>query len=188
MSESSLCLALSAQMVSQSPAPQCLRAVLLGFLGGAAATVAAIWGTRDRSQWHPSTSRREAVAITPGIAAVVIGVGVLLGLLAAIAPAVWASRSKLVSLLSATAVRGGGRHGRWRRGMVVVQVALSLILLTAGGLVIRSFERLLSANQVSSRRVCSLFESLCHRSLFPKPPLRSRRRTGSCTHWQGFPE
>ena len=33
-----------------------------------------------------------------------------------------------------------------RRGMVVVQVALSLVLLSAGGLVVRSFEQLLRAN------------------------------------------
>src|SRR4029450_13087071 len=33
-----------------------------------------------------------------------------------------------------------------RRGMVVVQVALTLVLLTTGGLVVRSFERLLRAD------------------------------------------
>lgn len=120
---------------------------LLGLLGGIAATIVAIWGTQAMVAMAPlDLPRREAVAITPGIGAVVIGVGVLLGLLAAIAPAVWASRSTLSTLLAATAVRGGGGHGRWRRGMVVVQVALSLVLLTAGGLVVRSFEKLLSAD------------------------------------------
>ena len=120
---------------------------LLGLVGGISATIAAIWGTQAMIAMAPlDLPRREAVAITPGIAAVVIGVGILLGLVAAIAPAVWASRSTLSTLLSATAVRGGGGHGRWRRGMVVVQVALSLVLLTAGGLVVRSFEKLLSAD------------------------------------------
>ena len=37
-------------------------------------------------------------------------------------------------------------QGRLRRTMVVAQVALSLVLLTAGGLVGRSFERLLRAD------------------------------------------
>jgi putative ABC transport system permease protein len=49
-------------------------------------------------------------------------------------------------LLRNTAVRGGGGHGRMRRAMVVVQVALSLVLLSTGGLVVRSFERLLRAD------------------------------------------
>src|SRR5262249_30122888 len=37
-------------------------------------------------------------------------------------------------------------HGLWRRGMVVAQVALSLVLLSSGALVVRSFERLLRAD------------------------------------------
>ena len=43
-------------------------------------------------------------------------------------------------------MRGGGGHGRMRRGMVVAQIALSLVLLSSGGLVVRSFERLLAAD------------------------------------------
>ena len=75
-----------------------------------------------------------------------IGLGVLLGLLAATVPASWAARASLSSLLASSAVRGGGGHGRMRRGMVVAQVALSLVLLSSGGLVVRSFERLLRAD------------------------------------------
>lgn len=65
---------------------------------------------------------------------------------AAAVPAVWAARASLSSLLAGSAVRGGGRQGRWRRGMVVVQVALSLVLLCSGALVGRSFEQLLRAD------------------------------------------
>src|SRR5690606_28516827 len=89
--------------------------------------------------------RRETIAVDWPIALVVVGVGALLGLLASTAPAAWATRVRLASLLNAAAVRGGGGHGRMRRGLVVAQVALSLVLLSAGGLVVRSFERLLRA-------------------------------------------
>ena len=90
---------------------------LLGLGGGAAAAVAAIWGTRTLVALAPlDLPRREAVAVDWRIAAVVIGLGVLLGLLAAIAPAVWAARASLSSLLASSAVRGGGGHGRMRRG------------------------------------------------------------------------
>ena len=37
-------------------------------------------------------------------------------------------------------------QGRWRRGLIVAQVALSLALLSSGALVMRSFERLLRAD------------------------------------------
>jgi putative ABC transport system permease protein len=43
-------------------------------------------------------------------------------------------------------VRGGGGHGRLRRAMVVAQVTLSLVLLSTGGLVVRSFGELLRAD------------------------------------------
>lgn len=123
-----------------------LEGGLLGLLGGVGGALAAFWATRALVALAPlDLPRRESIAVDWEIAATVIAVGTLLGLLAAAAPAVWATRSSLASLLSSTNVRGGGGHGRMRRGMVVVQVALSLVLLTAGGLVVRSFEHLLRA-------------------------------------------
>ena len=120
---------------------------LLGLGGGIVAALAAIWGMRTLIALAPlDLPRREAVAVDAGIAAVVVGLGVLLGLLAAVAPATWAARASLSSLLASSAVRGGGGHGRMRRAMVVAQVTLSLVLLSAGGLVARSFERLLRAD------------------------------------------
>lgn len=124
-----------------------IEGALLGLVGGTAAAVVAIWGTRALVALAPlDLPRREAVVVDWTIGAVVVGVGVLLGLIAAAAPATWAARASLSSLLAATAVRGGGGHGRMRGGMVVAQVALTLMLLTAGGLVVRSFERLLRAD------------------------------------------
>ncbi|MCA1789334.1 MAG: ABC transporter permease, partial [Thioalkalivibrio sp.] len=121
-----------------------LEGMLLGLLGGVAGTMLAVWGTRALVSLAPlDLPRRSAIAVDASTAAVVIGAGVLIGLLAASAPAVWAARAPLSMLLGNAAVRGGGGHGRMRRGMVVTQVALSLVLLTVGGLVARSFERLL---------------------------------------------
>jgi putative ABC transport system permease protein len=120
---------------------------LLGLCGGLAAALAAIWGTRTLIGLAPlDLPRREAIAVDWRIAAVIIGLGVLLGLMAAVAPAMWAARSTLASLLSSSAVRGGYGHGRMRRILVVGQVTLCLVLLTTGGLVVRSFERLVRAD------------------------------------------
>ena len=120
---------------------------LLGLMGGALGALAAIWGTRALVALAPlDLPRRDAIAIDWSIASVVVGVGTLLGLLAAVVPATWAARTSLSSLLASSAVRGGGGHGRMRRGMIVAQVALSLILLSSGGLVVRSFEHVLRAD------------------------------------------
>jgi putative ABC transport system permease protein len=69
-----------------------------------------------------------------------------MGLLGAAAPAIWAARTSLSSLLACSSVRGGGGQTRWRRGMIATQVALSFVLLSSGALVVRSFERLLRAD------------------------------------------
>src|SRR4030095_12488093 len=60
--------------------------------------------------------------------------------------AAWAARASLSSILAGSAVRGGGGQGRLRRSLIVAQVALSLVLLSSGALVMRSFERLLRAD------------------------------------------
>jgi putative ABC transport system permease protein len=120
---------------------------LLGLVGGIGATLLAFWGTRALIALAPlDLPRRATVAVDWPIAAVITGLGVFLGILAAIPPATWASRVTLSSLLAASAVRGGGARGRMRRAMVVAQVTLSLVLLTTGGLVVRSFDRLLRAD------------------------------------------
>jgi putative ABC transport system permease protein len=124
-----------------------LEGGLLGLAGGALGALAAAWGTRAVVALAPlDLPRREAIAMDWRIAATIVAVGGLLGLLAAAAPAAWAARTPLSSLLASSAVRGGGGQGRWRRGMIVAQVALSLILLSSGALGVRSFERLLRAD------------------------------------------
>ena len=125
-----------------------LEGGLLGMLGGAGGALVAVWGTRALIGLAPlDLPRREAITVDLPVAAVVIAIGTLLGLFAAVVPSVWAARADLSTLLRNSAVRGGsGGRGRMRRAMVVVQVALSLVLLGTGGLVVRSFERLLRAH------------------------------------------
>jgi putative ABC transport system permease protein len=122
-----------------------LEAALLGTAGGALGALAAVWGTRALVALAPlDLPRRASIAVDWRIAAAVVGVGALLGVLAGSLPAVWSTRAQLATLLRNAAVRGGGGgYGQLRRAMVVAQVALSLVLLSAGGLVVRSFERLL---------------------------------------------
>src|SRR5262249_59381302 len=115
----------------------------LGLAGGGLGALVAIWGPRALAALAPlDLPRREAIAIDSSIAAAVIAVGALLGALAAAPPAVWAARASLSSLLAGGAVRGGGGQSRLRRSLIVAQVALSLVLLSSGAPVLRSFERL----------------------------------------------
>jgi putative ABC transport system permease protein len=124
--------------------PTILEGAALGLLGGVGAVAVGIWGTRMLVALAPlDLPRRDAIALDWPIALVVLGTGLLVGLGAGGATGVWAARTRPGSLLGVMGLRGGGGRARMRRGLVVVQVALSLVLLTAGGLVVRSFDRLL---------------------------------------------
>lgn len=124
-----------------------VEGTVLGALGGAVGALAAVWATRVLVAMAPADlPRRAFIAMDWRLAGFVLTAGALLGLLAAAAPAVWGARVDLAALLSASSVRGGGGHGRMRRSLVVVQVALSLVMLGAAGLVVRSFDRLLRSN------------------------------------------
>jgi putative ABC transport system permease protein len=124
-----------------------LEGAMLGLAGGVLGALVAGWGMKVLVALAPlELPRREVLAIDWRIAAAVIAIGTFLGILGAAAPAAWAVRTSLSSLLSGSSVRGGGGHSRWRRGMIVAQVALSLVLLSSGAFVVRSFEQLLRAD------------------------------------------
>jgi putative ABC transport system permease protein len=123
-----------------------LEGALFGLAGGAFGALAAIYATRVLVALAPlDLPRRETIVLDLGATTVVIGVGLLLGLCAAAGPALWAARSSLSLSLASSAARGGG-HSRLRRGMILAQVALSLVLLDSGALVARSFARLLETD------------------------------------------
>ena len=124
-----------------------LEGALFGLVGGALGVFIATYATRALVALAPlELPRRETISLDVYAAIVVIGVGLLLGLCAATAPALWAARSSLSWQLASSSMRGASGHTRWRRGMIVVQVALSLVLLDSGALVARSLERLLETD------------------------------------------
>ncbi len=141
---------------------------VLGLIGGVAGALLGSWGARLLVELAPlDLPRRNEIALEWSAAAVVISVGLALGVIAAVIPAVWALRASLASLL-ATSVRGAGGSQRLRRGIVVAQVALTLILLSAGGLVARSFERLLAVDPGFRPAGLLTFRVAMDPRLFPK--------------------
>ena len=144
---------------------------LLGLVGGASGALAAIWATGALVALAPlDFPRREAIAVDGKIVVGIAALGMLLGLLAATVPAIWGARATLSSLLASSAVRGGGGHGRMRRAMIVTQVALSLVLLSSAGLVVRSVEHLLRADPGFNPEGVLTFRVRSPPEFFPKPP------------------
>ena len=86
--------------------------------------------------------------ISPRIIAYTLGISVLTGLVFGLAPALQAGRLNLQEALRDGARGSGqsGRRARLRNGLVVLEVALSLVLLVGASLFVRSFLNLRSAS------------------------------------------
>jgi len=118
------------------------ESLLLALLGGAAGLLLALWGSNLLMAFKPPVSVPIEIdlRIDWRVVGFTLGVSLLTGLLFGLAPALAASRPDLVASLKDEAgepVVGRGR-GRLRSTLVIVQVALSLLLLISSGLFLRS--------------------------------------------------
>jgi predicted permease len=122
------------------------EAGLMGILGGAAGLVFAVFGAKALIGMVPGpggvTVRLDT---TPDwrILAFTLGVSLLTAIVFGLAPAIQATRPQLFPALKEEKGSTGSRGKfRLRRGLVVAQVALSLLLLIGAGLFVRSLQNL----------------------------------------------
>ena len=117
--------------------------LLLACLGGLAAVLLTVWTSGLLMSFIPSTGRpiRLELGVDGRILAFAFAAAAVSSLLFGLAPAFRASRPAVAAdLVGAFGSIGGSRKGgRLRRGLVVAQVALSLVLLVAAALFFRSF-------------------------------------------------
>jgi putative ABC transport system permease protein len=122
------------------------ESVLLAVVGGAFGVLLAFWGVDLILALEPGEIPRIApIAVNGQALAFAVGMSVVTGLLFGVVPAWQASRPELQSTLK-EATRGttgdGNRHIA-RQGLVLAEVALSLVLLVGAGLLFRSLMNLL---------------------------------------------
>ena len=121
------------------------ESVLLSTLGATLGVAVAWGGLRALTRIAPTDiPRLDQVRIDPLALAVTLGLAVVTGLTFGLVPALQSSRAAVSSVLR-EAIRGGtgGRRAqRMRRALVAGQIALVVVLLTAAGLLIRSFMHL----------------------------------------------
>ncbi len=125
------------------------ESLLLAAIGCAVGLLAAMLGARVFVATLPeSLPGIERIAIGGPVLAFTVGVALLIGLLFGVAPAWQGAKTDLQATLQ-TAGRsgqGGAAGNRLRAGLVVAQVALSLVLLVGAALVVRSFIALSSVD------------------------------------------
>jgi len=124
------------------------ESLVLAVVAGAAGLILAVWGADALVLLAPSNVPRLAETHIDGwVLAFTFSISVLSSVLFGLAPAIHASRVDLNESLKQGAAKSvaGGASGRTRSVLVIAEIALSVILLTGAGLLIRSFQALTNA-------------------------------------------
>jgi predicted permease len=116
------------------------ESLVLAALGGLAGLLVAWWGGAIlRSLFLPSWAPRASLA-DPRTVAFAALAALLVGVLTGLAPALHAGRGDLTEMLKAGAREGTHQRSRTRTALLLVQAALSVVLLIGAGLFVRSLE------------------------------------------------
>ncbi len=121
-----------------------IEGVVLSLLGAAAGLLVAALSTRAIVALAFPTMTMVPIDLSPSpvILAFAVGLAVLTGALFAAAPAVAAARTAPMDVLRGVGRGGGHVSAVPRRALVVLQVALSCVLLSGAGLLMRSLQLL----------------------------------------------
>jgi putative ABC transport system permease protein len=132
-----------AAVLRQSIVEALLLSISGGLLGLAMAGVALHVGVRLLPETLPRVS---SISLDWKVIAFALGLAVLTGLLCGLIPAFASARTQVNEALKEGGRTGsvGGGHARLRSALVVTELAVALVMLTASGLLLRSFEKMRS--------------------------------------------
>lgn len=123
------------------------ESLLLAIVGGAFGLLLAAWGTRAALGVLPTTlPRAEEIGIDIRVLLFTGAISVFAGVLFGLTPALKMSRSNLQDTLKEGGRGAAGTRHRTQNVFVVLEMALSLVLLVGAGLMIRSLMRLWSVD------------------------------------------
>jgi putative ABC transport system permease protein len=139
-----------------------VESVMLAVIGGVAGLVVSFWAssTLVRLLGSGKNPIYLPVGVDTRVLAFTAGVSILSGLVFGLVPAVAATRVNLAPTLKDSATQFSARGLRFRFGKALVcgQVALSLLLLIASGLLLRTLDRLQRVNLGFDRDALLTFE------------------------------
>jgi len=150
--------------------------VLLSIVGGALGLVLARVGVQAIIQLYPSSLPRTSdVAVDPLVLVFTFAVSVLTGVVFGLAPLLHTRASGLVTALKeggAKGATGAARH-HIRRGLVMAEVALALMLVIGAGLLLRTVANLTKVDAGFDRGRLVTFSMALPTADYPQPPLRA---------------
>jgi putative ABC transport system permease protein len=133
------------------------ESTILALVGGAVGLLVAVWGLAAITKLLPADfPRLSEIQMDLRILGFTFAASVLTGILFGLAPALQISRPDVQETIRETGrgTSGSRRQNRFRQALIVVEVALSVVLLVGAGLLFRSFMHLQSVNTgISSEQV-----------------------------------
>lgn len=124
------------------------ESLLLSFLGGVAGLLLALWIIKVLLAFKPPIDFPLAIDVGMDWRVLLfsLAVSLIAGAVFGLTPALQATRPNLVQALKDTSAQGGAGRTRLRSGLVVAQIAISLVVLIAAGLVVRTLQQLQTMN------------------------------------------
>ena len=124
------------------------ESILLSIVGGAAGVLLALWILKVLLAFKPPIDFPLALDVNVDWRVLLfsLGVSIVAGAIFGLAPALQATRTNLVGALKDTSAQGGAGKTRLRSVLVVAQIAISLVVLIAAGLVVRTLQQLQTMN------------------------------------------
>jgi putative ABC transport system permease protein len=120
-----------------------IESLVLGLVGGLGGLLLGAWLVVLLVGILPTgVPRTEEIALDRTVALATLGVAIVTGMLFGIMPALQASRAHAGTALKQGGERGSSGRAGARAGLVVTEVALTLVLLASAGLLVNSFLRL----------------------------------------------
>jgi predicted lysophospholipase L1 biosynthesis ABC-type transport system permease subunit len=153
----------AATLLRQAIVESMVLSIAGGVLGLALAAVAPRVGVSLLPETLPRVSE---IGLDCPVILFALGLAMLIGFLCGLAPAFAAIRTSVNETLKEggrTGTQGSG-HARLRSALVVAETAIALILLTASGLLLRSFEKCAPCIWVLFPTICWPRSMICRRS------------------------
>ncbi|MGD2123156.1 MAG: ABC transporter permease [Gemmatimonadota bacterium] len=122
------------------------ESVVLGFVASAFGALLALLGSKLLVAYAPPIARIDQVEVNLVVLGFSAGLGTLSGALFGLAPAVFIARTNVSSTLKAGGRTGSARHGGWGRWVLAGEIAFTVILLVASGLLAQSLTRMFSVD------------------------------------------
>ncbi len=123
------------------------ESVLISLGGGGLGVLVAKWGVNPVLAAVPGDlPRSENIGVNIPVLMFALGVSIAVGLLFGLAPAIKSSKPMLEATLKEGSHGSTGSRHRAQSGLVIVQIALTLVLLVGAGLLFRTIRHLWDAN------------------------------------------